>query len=486
MNVDAVQYEFWDGVRDVLLESVRTSETVNVLNEVSQFVAERLGLSIDQFTAVLRNPQQVENPDLVRNARPFAFVTAHILRQLGNEYIPFAEDLEEQFKYSELHNFSQTDIALSDQPSGKRVALLIGISEYEGEAPLPIQNNISAMQRILQNPDIGSFDEIQVLANPDLFRMNSAIEKLFSKRRNADDLILFYFAGRGIKDASGNFHFPTLITRFNQGQLVTGTTLPGNDLYRYIDQSSSRNQIIILDCSYSGAVGNYTTKNHDIVNREISGGESGHVLMTSSGAMEHSLFDADAELSIYTKFIVEGLETGAASIDNAPSITVDDLHEYVKRQIAVKRPDLDMMPKLFVLKDKGYKLQIANNIAYSQINSSLTIDFMDTNLDDDRQEALTQEIYQDMAKLPGVSVTRVEDIPGQSRRRASGKSLWGLLQATITLDNMKTLMGFLSDRLSNKSIKITVRLPDGREIKIEASSRAELLDAVDSINRLTK
>jgi hypothetical protein len=90
-NVDTVQYEFLDGVRDALLESVRTSETVNVLNEVSQFVAERLGLSIDQFMAVLRNPQQSENQELVGTARPFAIVTAQILQKVGAEYTSFAE-----------------------------------------------------------------------------------------------------------------------------------------------------------------------------------------------------------------------------------------------------------------------------------------------------------------------------------------------------------------------------------------------------------
>jgi hypothetical protein len=95
VNVDGVQYEFLDGVRDVLLESMRTSETVSVLNEVSMFVAERLGLSIDEFMAVLRSPQQVEDWELVSKSRPFAIVTAQILRQLGGEYTRFTEELEQ-------------------------------------------------------------------------------------------------------------------------------------------------------------------------------------------------------------------------------------------------------------------------------------------------------------------------------------------------------------------------------------------------------
>ena len=96
-NVDSVQYEFLDGVRDVLLESMRTSETISVLNEVSQFVAERLGLSIDAFMAVLKEPQQLGNQELVGIARPFAIVSVQILKKLGSEYLIFARMIEKAY-----------------------------------------------------------------------------------------------------------------------------------------------------------------------------------------------------------------------------------------------------------------------------------------------------------------------------------------------------------------------------------------------------
>ena len=103
-NVDSVQYEFLDGVRDVLLESMRTSQTINVLNEVSQFVANRLGLSIDAFMAVLRSPHQIEDQELVGNVSPFALVTGQILRNLGGEYTVFSEELQEQFRKQQQSN----------------------------------------------------------------------------------------------------------------------------------------------------------------------------------------------------------------------------------------------------------------------------------------------------------------------------------------------------------------------------------------------
>jgi WD40 repeat protein len=84
-----------DGARDVLLDSVPTTEVVNVMQEVSQFVAERLGLTLDAFMGVLRNPQEAGDLDVVSQSRPFALVTAQILRKLGGGYAQLAQELEQ-------------------------------------------------------------------------------------------------------------------------------------------------------------------------------------------------------------------------------------------------------------------------------------------------------------------------------------------------------------------------------------------------------
>ena len=93
-NPDTIRYEFLKGFREILLESIPTVDSLGVLNEVSSFVAKRLGLSIDAFTAILRNPVKNDNQELVDQSRPFAIVTAQILQQLGGEYARFAEELE--------------------------------------------------------------------------------------------------------------------------------------------------------------------------------------------------------------------------------------------------------------------------------------------------------------------------------------------------------------------------------------------------------
>jgi UDP-N-acetylenolpyruvoylglucosamine reductase len=94
-NPDLVPYEFMDGARDVLLDSAPTTEVVNVMQEVSQFVAERLGLTLDAFMGVLRNPQETGDLDIVSQSRPFALMAAQILRKLGGGYAQLAQELEQ-------------------------------------------------------------------------------------------------------------------------------------------------------------------------------------------------------------------------------------------------------------------------------------------------------------------------------------------------------------------------------------------------------
>ncbi|MGQ9872656.1 caspase family protein [Leptodesmis sp.] len=72
-----------------------------------------------------------------------------------------------------------------------KVALLIGVSEYApGLNPLPAAvKDVAALQRILQDDEMGGFNEVKVLTNPDPQSMQYEIETLFTGR-SRDDLVL--------------------------------------------------------------------------------------------------------------------------------------------------------------------------------------------------------------------------------------------------------------------------------------------------------
>lgn len=90
---DFIGYDFQEGVRELLLDSVPISDTDDVLEQVSQFIARKAGLSIKNFTAFL-SPNSKWDETVRQQIAPFAQVTSQVLRRLGGEYAALAELLE--------------------------------------------------------------------------------------------------------------------------------------------------------------------------------------------------------------------------------------------------------------------------------------------------------------------------------------------------------------------------------------------------------
>lgn len=95
---DYIEYEFIEGIRELLLNSVPISEAKSVIEEVSKFVAERFGLSMRDFEARLLTPPSQDKDTLKTKIRPFAQIKAQVLRQWGGKYARLAEELEERWR----------------------------------------------------------------------------------------------------------------------------------------------------------------------------------------------------------------------------------------------------------------------------------------------------------------------------------------------------------------------------------------------------
>ncbi|MBD0388438.1 MAG: substrate-binding domain-containing protein [Nostoc sp. C3-bin3] len=89
--------------------------------------------------------------------------------------------------------------------------------------------------------------------------------------------------------------------------------------------------------------------------RNQLGGE-GRAVLTSSTSTQYSFAQPGADISTYTRYIVEGLETGAADRDQDSFISVDELHEYAKRKVQEAAPA--MKPEIYAIKE-GYKIKLA-------------------------------------------------------------------------------------------------------------------------------
>lgn len=242
-----------------------------------------------------------------------------------------------------------------------KVGLLIGVSEYEpGLNRLPGSvKDIQAIAKVLQHPEMGGFAEadIQKLENPDPQKMQEAIETLFSDRRK-DDLAIVYFSGHGIKDESGKLYLATRLTRKNpRGQLIKSTAVPASFIHNIMSDSRCKRQVIILNCCFSGAFAEgWSAKDDGNVNIQTELGSEGRVVLTSSTSTQYSFQQEGANLSTYTRYLVDGIETGAADLDNDGEVSVDELHEYAKKKVQEAAPA--MQPEIYAFKE-GFKILLA-------------------------------------------------------------------------------------------------------------------------------
>jgi uncharacterized caspase-like protein len=240
-----------------------------------------------------------------------------------------------------------------------KIALLIGVGEYGlGLNPLPgAVRDVEAMERVLQHPEMGQFDQVKTLTNPDPLVMQGEIETLFVDR-DKDDLVLLFFSGHGVKDDSSRLYFATTITRkTTQGELVKSTAVPASFVLDVMKYSRSKRQVILLDCCFSGAFAeDMRAKDDGSVDIQTQLGGEGRAVLTSSTSTQYSFEQQDSDLSVYTRFLVEGMETGAADLDGNGVISIDELHDYAARKVQEAAPA--MKPKIYAV-EEGFKIRLA-------------------------------------------------------------------------------------------------------------------------------
>ena len=245
----------------------------------------------------------------------------------------------------------------------KKFALLIGVSEYKsGLAQLPAAlADIAALERVLKNPEMGGFDEVRPLANPDVQKMRLEIGRLFSRADKDDSLVMLFFSGHGIRcNNTGILYFAAADTEEAEFRF---TALESRFVHNEMNNCSCKRQVIILDCCFSGAFDpSLQAKGDGSVDLRSQLGAQGRVVLTSSSSTEYSFEQPGANgqpgasLSIYTRYLVEGIETGANGGNENGYVSIHELHEYARKKVRAIAPK--MSPKIITLKDEGFDIYL--------------------------------------------------------------------------------------------------------------------------------
>jgi caspase domain-containing protein len=227
---------------------------------------------------------------------------------------------------------------------GKRSALILASYDYEDPGLRMLRapaRDAEALARVLQDPEIGNF-EVRTVLNQPAHAVNLAVEEFFADRK-PDDLLVLHFSGHGVKDDSGELYFATADTRLLR---LESTTVSAAFVNRQMSRSRSRRVVLLLDCCYAGAFERGMVPKADkAVHLEEQFGGRGRAVITASGAMEFAFENAEltasSELrpSVFTRAVVEGLETGDADRDQDGYVDLDELYDYVYDRVRDVTPN---------------------------------------------------------------------------------------------------------------------------------------------------
>ncbi|MEM9276003.1 MAG: GTP-binding protein [Cyanobacteria bacterium P01_F01_bin.143] len=244
----------------------------------------------------------------------------------------------------------------------KRKALLIGVGNYDPDSfknhtlNTP-PNNVAALQEVLVDSQIGFFDEVYPLVNPNLLTMQTKIEDIFIKSEKSD-LVLLYFSGHGIKDESNKLYLTNCDTKkYPSGELAKSTAVSSSFILDIMASCSVRRQIIILDSCFSGAFPDgIFAMDDDVVDIQKYFGGEGRAILTATSSTNYALEKEREDLSVYTKYLVKGLKTGIAAPEDKEIIAVKNIHDYVFRQVRKAAPA--MKPEFYGVRE-GDSITIA-------------------------------------------------------------------------------------------------------------------------------
>jgi len=110
----------------------------------------------------------------------------------------------------------------------------------------------------------------------------------------------------------------------------------------------------------------------------------------------------------------------------------------------------------------------------NKVTLELTFGLNDFLFEDETRLKLAKQLLPELRDLDEVvRADRTEDLNPEANSKPGFATVIGFLTAVITFENLTKFIEWLSDRLKDKPIKLSVKVGD-EEINLEASSRQEL------------
>lgn len=198
-----------------------------------------------------------------------------------------------------------------------RKALVIGINEYGGENSLVgCVNDALEMDKILSNNgDKGTTVNFDVKMIVDKEALKHNILRELSNLFNCDvDFALFYFSGHGYDNK-------------NDGAIVSVDmqSISFNEIMEIVNNSQAKYKVVILDCCYSGKLGQIQQIGDMSVLSENT------LILTACSPSEVALDDRTSKHGTFTKLLLGALEGGSGDI--LGRVTAGSIYSYIDQAL---------------------------------------------------------------------------------------------------------------------------------------------------------
>jgi hypothetical protein len=208
--------------------------------------------------------------------------------------------------------------------------LLIGTARYERSDQLPdlpaVRNNLYDLAEALTGLPTSTFDReyCNIVDNPD--SPKTMMQHVIRASKEADHVLLIYFAGHGILGWGGQLNLTVHETDTDQ---VAGTAVPFEWVRQAIQESPALIRVLILDCCFSGrAIGAMSSDSAALEQIAVSG----TYIITSTTATRVSHSVPGEGHTAFTHELIELLIHGAYTPEEP--LTVSELYRPLTAALA--------------------------------------------------------------------------------------------------------------------------------------------------------
>jgi branched-chain amino acid transport system substrate-binding protein len=264
-----------------------------------------------------------------------------------------------------------------------RIAVLIGNSTYPGfpkeeldslSTPL---NDIEALKKTLENPSRGNFRSVVCLPDKDASAVQRAIEETIIEAAEKDALGLIFYSGHGLLDPTNRLH---LITHDSEVGRWASTVSLGR-ITETIKVHNPQKLVVLLDCCYSGAGlqefelkgGTRNSSARTDINKTVTQtyGElegQGIVIITATSPIQQAKAHKKSGFGVFTRHVLDGLDSLSARHGRKKQITVRDLYNYVHKKMLAE--DSGQSPMMWS-REAGNSLVLAEAVYLGENQSAV-------------------------------------------------------------------------------------------------------------------